>query len=562
MAEPAQKGHNATSGQVRAAAYVRVSTERQATEGLSLDEQVRQVEAHIAAQDWARVDTLIEAGVSGRRDDRPKLAEVMRLASDGRIDVLVIPKLDRLGRSTLHLLQVCADLKAAAVRLVSLGDSIDTSTAAGQMLLEILAAVASFESARIGERVASVTAARAASGKAHGRVPYGYRPGGKDGLLVDSAQAVIVQRIFTEYNAGKSQRQIARDLTRDGIPAKHGRPWVQGSISKLLANPVYAGTVRLNGESYDGTHKPLVDDATWRKVSQMRVAATVTRRGRTPVANHALSGGMLRCGCGETMNAITKPTRTPGVLYEVYACSGRMAHGPDHCQQKPVRREPIDRAIWSFFENVALDVDATRAAMTKQHDTKIAEIDALREQADREAHKTTEALARIERDYRDNRITADQWTKLDANLTAELAAATAQVTRLDQRRQALTADMEQIDIEAAVLEQIAELRAMVVGEIRDGGREGVNGFRAALRRLFNPFELADWRSSERAMGTALDDRDYPCPHPDLRLGPTMLLMPHVREDAITTWDDGAAFPALRRAALALRESNAQSLLIE
>jgi site-specific DNA recombinase len=179
-----------------------VSTERQATEGLSLDEQVRQVEAHIETQRWQHVDTLIEAGVSGRRDDRPKLAEVMRLASDGRIDVLVIPKLDRLGRSTLHLLQVCADLKTAGVRFVSLGDSIDTSTAAGQMLLEILAAVASFESARIGERVASVTAARAASGKAHGRVPYGYRAGGKDGLLVDPAQAVIVRRVFHEHNAG------------------------------------------------------------------------------------------------------------------------------------------------------------------------------------------------------------------------------------------------------------------------------------------------------------------------------------------------------------------------
>jgi DNA invertase Pin-like site-specific DNA recombinase len=65
---------------------------------------------------------------------------------------------------------------------VSLGDAIDTSTAAGQMLLEILAAVASFESARIGERVSSVTAARAESGKAHGRPPYGYRQNGKKGL--------------------------------------------------------------------------------------------------------------------------------------------------------------------------------------------------------------------------------------------------------------------------------------------------------------------------------------------------------------------------------------------
>jgi hypothetical protein len=195
--------------------------------------------------------------------------------------------------------------------------------------------------------------------------------------------------------------------------------------------------------------------------------------------------------------------------------------------------------------------------MTKQYDTEVAEIDALREHADREAQqKTAEALTRIERDYRDDRITADQWTKLDANLTAELVGASAQVTRLDQRRQALMADMEQIDTEAAVLEQIAALRAMVVGEIRDGSRESVDGFRAALRRLFDPFDLL---GGGKPFGS-----DHPntgsvgWPHDDLTLADGLSLYPHVRDDAIQGWGDGD-FPALRRAALALRESNDKSL---
>ena len=209
----------------RAAAYVRVSTTQQAKEGLSLEEQRRKVEAYIGSQDdWVlAAPTFVEAGVSGRRDDRPELAKVLELAASGQIDVLVIPKLDRLGRSTLHLLRVCADLKAAGVSLVSLGDSIDTSTAAGQMLLEILAAVAAFESARIGERVASVSAARCAQGKAHGRAPFGYRAGGKEGLVKVPAEAAVVQRIFrnTPSRGVRKGRSVAGS-TRMGFKPSEG----------------------------------------------------------------------------------------------------------------------------------------------------------------------------------------------------------------------------------------------------------------------------------------------------------------------------------------------------
>lgn len=540
---------------LRAAAYVRVSTDRQAKEGLSLDEQRRRVEAHIAAKGWTLVDTFIEAGVSGRKDDRPQLSRLLADVDAKAVDVVVIPKLDRFGRSVRQLHENFDRLDRSGVALVSLTESIDTSTSVGRLLRAVLAALAEFESDTIGDRVASVTAARAQSGKAHGRAPFGYRPAGKDGIVIEPAEAAVVQRIFREYVAGTSQRQIARDLNHDGVRAQRSSEWVQGTISKLLANPVYAGTVRLNGQQYDGTHKPIIDAGTWRKAEQMRLAATRTSRGRTPTANHVLSGGLLRCGCGSAMNAITKPTKKPGGSYEVYACSGRAQHGLSFCEQRPVKRKPIDEAVWRFFERVALDVDATKAAITGQHDAKVAEIDALRAQADREAQKTADALARIERDYRDEKLSAEQWSRLDANLTSELQAANAQVVRLDKRRDTIVAEMDRIDAESAVLEQIAALRAMVVGEVRAGGREGIDAFRAALRRLFSGFELL---GGVRPFGSGLhDEESVAWPHDDLTVG-DLTLYPHVREDAIEGWGDGD-FPALRRAALSLRESDANTL---
>lgn len=555
----------------RAAAYVRVSTDRQAKEGLSLDEQRRRVEAHVAGQEgWKLVDTFIECGVSGRKDDRPELRRLLEAVDRGDLDAVVIPKLDRFGRSVRQLHENFARLDRAGVALVSLTESIDTSTSVGRLLRAVLAALAEFESDTIGDRVASVTAARAQSGKAHGRVPFGYRPAGKEGIIVVPAEAAIVRRIFREYAAGVSQRQIARDLNREGIRAKMNGEWVQGSISKVLSNPVYAGTVRLNGDQYDGTHKAVIDSDTWRKAEQMRLATARSDggRGRTPTANHVLAGGLLRCGCGAPMNAITKPTRTPSVAYEVYTCSRRASHGLNSCPQGPVKRRPIDEAVWRFFERVALDVDATKAAITEHHDSKLSEIDLLRAQADREAQKTTADLARIERDYRNETLAAEQWSRLDVKLTDELAAATAQVARLDDRRQTIVAEMGQIDAESAVLEQIAALRAMVVGEVRAGGREGVDAFRAALRRQFAGFELL---GGARPFGSGLGtqnpqpggsghfDESVGWPHPDLTVSCAPLtLYPRVREDVIDGWGDGE-FPALRRAALTLRESDANTL---
>ncbi len=553
---------------LRAVAYVRVSTAKQADEGLSLAEQQRQVGPFIDGKGWEHVETFVEAGVSGSVpfDERPKFK--LLLEQLPHIDRIVIPKLDRLGRSTKDLLHLFDRVEEAGVAIVSMSESIDTSTPMGRLTRSILAAIAEFERDRLSERVAEVTEARAREGGWHGGPrPFGYEyvrddkgEANGDGLIVLEHEAAIVRRIFSEYVAGKSQRQITRDLNTDGIRPKNSDEWVQGTISKLLANPVYSGSMRLNGETYDGVHEAIVDAETWRKVEQLRLATARSDggRGRTPTANHVLAGGLLRCGCGSAMGAVTKPTRTPGVRYEVYECRGRAQHGIDYCPQLPVKRRPIDEAVWRFFAKVALDVDATKAALAEQHDARVSEIDALRAQANREAQKTAEALTRIERDYRDGKLTAEQFTRLDGNLTNEVRAAEAQVARLNQQRETLADDMRQIDAETAVLEQIAALRAAVIGEVRAGGREGIDAFRAALRRLFSGFDLL---SNAHPFGSGVrHDESVGWPHDDLNVGSgaeVLTLYPRIRKEAVQGWGH-EDFPALRKAALSLSGTDADS----
>jgi len=571
-ARPQATEEEAMSDQsTRAVAYVRVSSKRQAEEGLSLEDQQRRVESYIAAREWDHVHTHVERGVSGTVafEDRPEFG---RLLDDlAGIDKLVIPKLDRLGRSTKELLAVFERLEQAGVAVVSLSENIDTGTPVGRLLRTVLAAVAEFERDRISERIADTNEAKARSGKrSNAPRPLGYDKVKGTGELVENrAEAAVVRRIYAEFTGGKSQRQIAIELNAEGITAQRGGTWQQASISQILANPIYSGQVTYKGEAFDGNHDAIVSREQWAEAAQLRQAlARTVGKGRRPAGSALLTRGMLRCGlCGEPMTPVTKPTRTPGQRYEVYQCLGRIRRLPfDHgwpegftldgegppaiCPQRPIKRALVDTAIWRFFADVGLDLDATRAAISETQDLKRSELRALRDQAEREAQKAEDRLARVRRDYQDGRLDADDWNEQRPQLTGELEAARSEADRHARREGDLEAEIAAIDTEAAVLAELSTIRALVAGQAQQRSREGIDAFRAALLRLFERFELVTHPL------VVFDGEPVHC-HSALSLPedatgePRQWLRPYVRPDAIAGWDSEAAFPALRRAALAL-----------
>src|SRR5438270_3475515 len=142
----------------RYAGDIRVSTTDQAQEGYSLEAQRNRITAH--ADDGELVHIYCDAGISGRRDDRPNRLASLAAAEAGEFDKLVIIKLDRFGRSARQLQENFERLDRAGVELVSLSESIDTSTPTGRLLRNVLAALAEFEGDVIGERVRSVNRER------------------------------------------------------------------------------------------------------------------------------------------------------------------------------------------------------------------------------------------------------------------------------------------------------------------------------------------------------------------------------------------------------------------
>ena len=215
---------------IRAAGYTRVSTGRQAAKGLSLDEQRRRIEEFASKEGWALTEVYEERGVSGRKAGRPALNRM--LAERSRFDRLIVPKLDRLGRSAANVYDTIRQLNEVGIRLVSLDPMIDTTTREGRFLLNALVGIAEMESDLNSERVRDTAEARVARGRDYGsrRPPYGYRRG-DDGILVPlPEQAAVIRRIFAEYLAGRGQREIERGLIEDGIQGSAGGEWRPGTV--------------------------------------------------------------------------------------------------------------------------------------------------------------------------------------------------------------------------------------------------------------------------------------------------------------------------------------------
>ena len=269
---------------------------------------------------------------------------------------------------------------------------------------------------------------------------------------------------------------------------------------------MYIGMFEFNGNLFDaGDNVPsIIDFETWDKAQTIlgrnaeptgevdKLGRKITKgRGRRTAGRHLFSKSMpLRCSCGESMYPVTQASRTPGTPYEVYKCMGRKVHGIDSCPQMPVKRELIDGAVWEFVQRVALDVDSTRTAIEHAHSAKLAEIDALRADADREVAKVERAVATIEHDYlMTGKLSAARYEALSAKLEEQHGAAQAQVAQLDAQRQALVAELAQLDVESELLRSLAAIRNQIIGEAREGAEGGTDALGATLRRLFSHFQL-------------------------------------------------------------------------
>ncbi|MDO9714248.1 recombinase family protein, partial [Paracraurococcus lichenis] len=261
----------ATVKKLRCAIYTRKSTE----EGLekefnSLDAQRDACEAFIASQraeGWVLVpDHYDDGGVSGGTLERPALQRLLRDIEAGRVDVVVVYKIDRLSRSLMHFAKLVEVFDTHSVTFISITQSFNTTTSMGRLTLNILLSFAQFEREVIRERVQDKIAASKARGMwMGGSVPLGYEVRDRK-LVVNEAEAARTRRVFELFAETGSGVEAVRRLRAEGVLTKTGRPFDKGALYRVLNNRSYLGEVAHKGQVFPGEHRAIVPRELWDRV--------------------------------------------------------------------------------------------------------------------------------------------------------------------------------------------------------------------------------------------------------------------------------------------------------
>ncbi len=290
---------------LRCAVYTRKSSE----EGLeqdfnSLDAQREACAAFVRSQQhegWSLIETRYDGGgFSGGTLERPALTRLLQDLDQGRLDTVVVYKVDRLTRSLSDFARIIERFDARAVSFVSVTQQFNTTSSMGRLTLNVLLSFAQFEREVTAERIRDKIAASKARGMwMGGRPPLGYDVHERK-LVVNEAEAAQVRHIYTRYLELGNVRLLRATLAREGITSKRrtgqtrppGTPG-RGALYRLLSNPTYRGLVAHKGRTYNGQHDAIVDETTWAAVQQTLADNRAADSNRTRVAEPARLAGRI-----------------------------------------------------------------------------------------------------------------------------------------------------------------------------------------------------------------------------------------------------------------------------
>lgn len=348
-------------GPVRCAIYTRRSSEMGLEQTFnSLDAQREAAEAYILSQrqeGWFTLpDKYDDGGSTGGNMDRPALRRLMTAIEAGRVDCVVVYKVDRLSRSLLDFARMIGVFEKHGVSFVSVTQQFNTSTPVGRLTLNILLSFAQFEREIMSERTRDKQWAARKKGKwIGGYLILGYDVDARrKRLVVNAKEARQVHALFQLVAQCGSLQPALEEAERKGWRTKtwvtnqkkrhSGGPFNEGSLLRLLGNPLYQGMVRHNGKLYPGEHAAIVDPALWSQANE-RIQNEVPPVTKKPSKQSlALLEGLLHCGqCGGEMAHISTAAR--GRRYRYYVCAKAGKKRSQACRQQRVPASAIEQSV-------------------------------------------------------------------------------------------------------------------------------------------------------------------------------------------------------------------------
>lgn len=437
---------------------------------LSLDSQERVLRDAAAEHGAIVVAALRDADLKGYQDEtqRPALAEALRRADAGEVDVLAVWELSRLARKLSLQERVLDRLDAAGVRLHSHREPWASAT----MVRQILGAVAEEQTRSISAHVRRAMRERRHRGKWHGHPPYGYRGAGDGQLEPDPVTADWARSVFMDYAAGVPVAGIVHRLTVEAAPLPRagmvGLAWYGSTVRRMIRNVAYTGHQLVDGQPVPAAHPALIDELTWQRC-QRRADADADYRGRLRRSRWTgietfLNDGRLRCACGHTMYPARN--RHQVNVEPFLICGGPTVHRGDHgpayplCTIRPRQiriRIAEDRVRALLRENLAAlrpwrhALAEARRALAAGGDDRERRRHALTQRQDAALLRQSRARGL----YVTGRIELDELDRLSAGAATELAAVAAELAGI-----VATPDPDAFRATAALARQYAGLIAV------------------------------------------------------------------------------------------------------
>lgn len=461
----------------KVALYVRVSTTSQMEEGYSIEEQKAKLESYCDIKDWHVYKVYTDGGFSGSTTERPALEQLIKDAQSKLFDTVLVYKLDRLSRSQKDTLYLIEDIFLKNnIEFVSLLENFDTSTPFGRAVIGLLSVFAQLEREQIKERMQLGKLGRAKAGKSMmwAKTSYGYNYDKETGsMTVNEYEALAVKEIFTSYLAGMSITKL-----RDKINEKYQKQpaWSYRTIRGILANPVYCGLNQYKGQTFQGTHKPIISlvdfEQTQIELAKRQQTAKELSNPRPFQAKYMLSG-LAQCGyCHAPLKVILGAVRKDGSRFKRYECYQRhprktkgvtVYNDNKKCDSGYYDMELLEHYVLTRIAQLQNDPDKIQELFSDDTSPAI-DKQAIQKQID----SLTLKLSKLNDLYLDDRITLDELRTKSADFIKQRTALEEEIKKASTDKQAGRKDkIEKLLDASSVLEMSYDNQKVIVRELID-----------------------------------------------------------------------------------------------
>lgn len=369
----------AMSGEERplgVAAYIRVSSARQANEGDSLTAQKHEIEQELEYRcrrdKWVIYHTefYIDAGKSAKNQNRPQLQRLKRDIEEGKVDVVICFKLDRITRSLNDFVVLWQMFAKHNVDVISLREKFDTSMPTGRAMLSLIMVFAQLEREMTAERTFAIMKDRVDRGLWNGGHILGYKSDANDKgkLIVDEEGKNLVKRIFDLFEEHGSAGLVTRNLNDLGVryptfttrsdQIRGGKLFTKQKIIGILRNRIYLGEIHWGESKQKGCHEAIIEEEQFARV-QHRLGQTAKRRHNLKKSNNRryLLTGLLRCQCGA--HVVGAAAHGHGGVYRYYICTRQNHEGGKHsCQAPRLPSDALEHALLERLRELGTLVEA------------------------------------------------------------------------------------------------------------------------------------------------------------------------------------------------------------